>query len=852
MLALALLCGALLTGYNIAHEMVSRKVPLEHTNIVDSIRRRTPGESYAYEPLPLADFAPIVGYRLAHWFFPVDHERSRLADPESDHTARYLVILAALALALGHAARQPASRRIPLLLTAGSGLAWTFGMVNYTRFHDFATMHALGFALVFWLAALAWLRRRPRLTGLALALALTLFARSALLVEAENRADFAATARYTEEFESIRRQLGEGRRTVGISDGALDLTLSFFPFAPSFYLQGHTLTEDWKDAEFLVANREALALPPRLPADDREGLRLLYTRTPQHEFVHLFAIADAERRTLPPDLATRQNFAGQLALGAWNVDELKPCERIRLETWWQALRPPGTKYWLNVAITDAAGQTLAASDAPLSTENTMDWLPQDWYLEVRSLQVPCDLPPGEYSLLLNLHSLWWVERGELELVDAAGNWSEETRLLLTSLLIEPPGLAARHNFAGELALGAWNVDELKPCERIRLETWWQALRPTRTKYWLRVALTDAAGQTLALSDEPLTRRNTMDWLPERWVPDARILQVPCDLPPGEYSLLLNLHSLWWPERGELELVVDDAGNWGEETRLLLTSLLIEPPGLAARHNFAGELALGAWNVDELKPCERIRLETWWQALRPTKTKYWLRVALTDAAGQTLALSDEPLTIRNTMDWLPGRWVPDARSLQLPCDLPPGEYSLLLNLHSHWWPERGELELVDDAGNWGEETRLLLTSLLIIEPPGLAARHNFAGELALGAWNVDELKLCERIRLETWWQALRPTRTKYWLRVALTDAAGQTLALSDEPLTSRNTMDWLLERWVPDARILQLPCDLPPGEYSLLLNLHSHWWPERGELELVDAAGNWGEETRLLLTSLRID
>ena len=64
-------------------------------------------------------------------------------------------------------------------------------------------MHALGLALVFWLALLDRLQHRPRMTAALLATGMALFLRTSLRVEADHAPYFQGVAIYTEEYNRI-------------------------------------------------------------------------------------------------------------------------------------------------------------------------------------------------------------------------------------------------------------------------------------------------------------------------------------------------------------------------------------------------------------------------------------------------------------------------------------------------------------------------------------------------------------------------------------------------------------------------------------------------------------------------
>ena len=136
---------------------------------------------------------------MLRWYAPVKYESSDAAPA----AASWPLFLLALATVLWHALRQAPPLRLLLLLTACSGLLFIIAMINLTAHHDYTTMYAMGFALVFWRALLRPLQRHPRLVAILLLSALALFLRSSLIVEAENREIFAAYARYTDDYNRI-------------------------------------------------------------------------------------------------------------------------------------------------------------------------------------------------------------------------------------------------------------------------------------------------------------------------------------------------------------------------------------------------------------------------------------------------------------------------------------------------------------------------------------------------------------------------------------------------------------------------------------------------------------------------
>ena len=434
MLLLGLVWLLLMTGYNIAHEMARRDVPLEETSIVDSMQRRLPGSDRSTSLKYLLKHVSDTAGRLLRWFLPLN-EAIVWGVP-------HWVLLLAIALVLIFTMRQRPALRIPLLLTAFSGLAWLFVMINLTYAHDFKTVQALGLALVFWLAVLRPLQRTPVYILVMLMFGMALFLRNSLLVEADNSEDFREYALYTEDYNRIRQLVGTHGQVVYSRHTLHGDIINDPPYVLSFYLGENALTKRVKDAAWAVSSRgEYLAVPTFLPADDREGLLLYYTRTPENRVGFLFALepAEAETHFLPEDLAPRHSFGGELALGQWALHDsvqVQPCQRIHVESWWQVVQKPLVDYNLQLALVDADSLFVASTDHMLTSESTRFREPaNEWFLDARDLQIPCDTPAGEYPLLLIVFDPLSLELSDkLPLIQADGS-AGDTWLYLTTLFV---------------------------------------------------------------------------------------------------------------------------------------------------------------------------------------------------------------------------------------------------------------------------------------------------------------------------------------------------------------------------------------------------------------------------------
>jgi len=187
-----------------------------------------------------------------------------------------------------------------------------------------------------------------------------------------------------------------------------------------------------------------------------------------------------------------------------------------------------------------------------------------------------------------------------------------------------------------------------------------------------------------------------------------------------------------------------------------------------------------------------------------------------------------------------------------------------------WLMRGHYELNSDSGDgerrlysrsenlflWpilGVAVILLITNGYVIEPTGLlhydfdgqvvqpAAENvfiDFGGQLALIGYDspVDPVKPGEKFTITAYWKLLGEPITNYQVFVHVFDWDGFLVAQSDK----LNPGDYPVRRWpedkyVRDKHDLDLPADLPPGEYTIAVGL---WVAAEGwRLPVLDQAGN---------------
>lgn len=151
-----------------------------------------------------------------------------------------------------------------------------------------------------------------------------------------------------------------------------------------------------------------------------------------------------EYRRQPPDAAPLLRFGEDIFLRAWRLNGdhiVPPCASISVDTWWSVAEPLDKLYSSTLVIAGADGQGIVNSDAvPGSIYPTSIWQPGQLYFDKRELRLPCDLPAGDYPLLLGMYETP-VESGaapqNLLVHSADGAPSERQLEYLTTLVVQP-------------------------------------------------------------------------------------------------------------------------------------------------------------------------------------------------------------------------------------------------------------------------------------------------------------------------------------------------------------------------------------------------------------------------------
>jgi hypothetical protein len=193
------------------------------------------------------------------------------------------------------------------------------------------------------------------------------------------------------------------------------------------------------------------------------------------------------------------------------------------------------------------------------------------------------------------------------------------------------------------------------------------------------------------------RYNTPWWDAGEIVVERFELPIDWHMPPGRYPLRVGVRLVnegrdlalgsretsavladvtvgpaqWRPPQEEIAAAV---GNLGDA--ILLRSARVKGQNVSSER------------FDEaIRPSERLRVVLEWEALRPIDENYKVFVQLLDRSLQVRAQGDDKAPLRGsapTLLWFPrfrrGMRIQDTYELELPADLPPGEYPLVAGMY----------------------------------------------------------------------------------------------------------------------------------------------------------------------------
>lgn len=278
-------------------------------------------------------------------------------------------------------------------------------------------------------------------------------------------------------------------------------------------------------------------------------------------------------------------------------------------------------------------------------------------------------------------------------------------------------------FAGGVRLLGYDISEtdLPLGERVDITLYWHAEQPQTQDYEVFAQLWDASQNAYALHHEfPYGGMyRSRAWATDEVVPIHAWWAVPDSLEAARYDLVAGLYRYLHDET----VAVAGEDGFSERGVARVADLRYPLPSSenvdligARRVNFGDMLAMYALGmVDaetlEVSAGETVTLEVAWRALARPEHDYsaFLHVATAPdqpplAQGDALIRADYP-----TLAWRTGDLHRDSLMVQLPTDLPSGEYDLMMGVY--FWKTGERLTVLDDPQTL-PESRVRLIRLVV--------------------------------------------------------------------------------------------------------------------------------------------
>jgi 4-amino-4-deoxy-L-arabinose transferase-like glycosyltransferase len=249
-------------------------------------------------------------------------------------------------------------------------------------------------------------------------------------------------------------------------------------------------------------------------------------------------------------------FGNDIELLGYRGWKLAPTagEVTQLQLQWRADQTPDRRYKVFLQLLDPRDQVIAQRDAEPAGEGrpTDSWEPGETVLDNHGLLIPPGTPPGTYRRIIGLYDAETMAR--LKLPDGSDFLSLPP--VTVARAKTPPPLAAldmkirqRFDFGGISLLGHDYYKrgfrhapdtQLTPGDLLHLTFYWQANVAPRATWWFDLTLSDSGGDTVASMQAPLVSDTygTTLWQAGEVVRGEHDLQIPTDLPPGQYRLSL--------------------------------------------------------------------------------------------------------------------------------------------------------------------------------------------------------------------------------------------------------------------------------------------------------------------------
>lgn len=259
---------------------------------------------------------------------------------------------------------------------------------------------------------------------------------------------------------------------------------------------------------------------------------------------------------------------------------------------------------------------------------------------------------------------------------------------------------------------------------------------------------------------------------------------------------------------------------------------VEPEIIPASFSFRNGLELVGYDVSALIPGRPLTLALYWRAQHPIADDVQIFVQVLDWENGFIAgMHDWPLRgAYRVVAWRPGEIIPLFYHFDIPADLPPGGYRVVVGVFDILQQRR--IPLME-----GAEEATVITLKHPLPPPTTSPINItsavFGQQMKLNGYTFAIHP--GQVSLQLYWQALAVPDFDYTMFVHLMSASGELAAQHDaEPLAGRYpTSLWQVGEVVFDEKILSVPA----GTYDVFIGVYRWDTGERLPVTGTPAADN---------------
>lgn len=310
--------------------------------------------------------------------------------------------------------------------------------------------------------------------------------------------------------------------------------------------------------------------------------------------------------------------------------------------------------------------------------------------------------PSQYPELLDEYKVFFAR---FKLIARIADGGNEIRVYKTSAALPQQRIAARWGVnAPMVELVGWDGGSGRVGEPLKVVLYWRAIETRRDPLQLTVRLIDRDGHEVTHSEaSPFGQANGSDRWPEGIFGIPWEVSLPAAAGPGEYRLQLELNA---PALGRLPVL-----SWERlpiSDKLFVGPVKISPQVIPTAEleratqagvTFGDAIMLRGYSIAErtARPGDSLHLALYWFAQKQVTKGYTVFIHLLDSSGRVRAQVDsQPFQgMYWTSLWNAGEAIRDEYQLELPANLPAGEYKIELGLYE--FPSLKRLELADAQG-----------------------------------------------------------------------------------------------------------------------------------------------------------